>query len=379
MAQLSKRLILSYIFDWIIIIAIAAAGGGISFTTPYHRPFSPQDFDISYPYVKKDRISTSLLVIISLVAPAVIIFLVSVIFVPGPTIRKGTPTYKTFRIKLWEWNTGWMGLGLALASTFVLTEGVKHLTGKPRPDLLNRCNPDLGPESLDTHTVGGVKIFNGLVMVSSTICRQTNKDILDDGFKSFFSGHSSFSFAGLTYLTLFLCSKFAIGIPYLPSSSRADLDPSYALPESLKHDKSPLSTTPDSNTHKVLLRRQAAAPPTYLIVPAFLPIAVAIYISSTRYTDFRHRGFDIIIGALVGIMSAWVGFRWYHLPITRGAGWSWGPRSPTRAWGIGVGVLGYVEQQSLKHKDHDLEVGPSSNGSDSGRGTSDKPLGIGAV
>lgn len=174
--------------------AIAAAGGGISFTTPYHRPFSPQDFDISYPYVEKDRISTSLLVIISLVAPAVIIFLVSVIFVPGPTIRKGTPRYKTFRIKLWEWNTGWMGLGLALASTFVLTEGVKHLTGKPRPDLLNRCNPDLGPESLDTYTVGGVKIFNGLVMVSSTICRQKNKDILDDGFKSFFSGHSSCSY-----------------------------------------------------------------------------------------------------------------------------------------------------------------------------------------
>lgn len=183
------------------------------------------------------------------------------------------------------------------------------------------------------------------------------------------------SFAGLTYLTLFLCSKFAIRIPYLPSSSRADLDPSYALPESLKHDKSPSSTTPTSNIHKSLLRRQAAAPPTYLIVPAFFPIAVAIYISSTRYTDFRHRGFDIIIGALVGIMTAWVGFRWYHLPITRGAGWSWGPRSATRAWGIGVGVLGYVEQHSLEHKHDDLELGPYPSGSDSRRGLSDKPLG----
>lgn len=193
------------------------------------------------------------------------------------------------------------------------------------------------------------------------------------------------SFAGLTYLTLFLCSKFAIGIPYLPSSSHADLDPSYALPESSKHDKSALSTTlksrnlPASNTPKSLLRRQAAAPPTYLIVPAFLPIAVAIYISSTRYTDFRHRGFDIFVGALVGIISAWVGFRWYHLPITRGAGWSWGPRSPTRAWGIGVGVLGYVEQHSLKHKDDDLELGPYSDGSDPRREIPDKPSSSGAI
>lgn len=187
------------------------------------------------------------------------------------------------------------------------------------------------------------------------------------------------SFAGLTYLTLFLCSKFAIRIPYLPSSSHADLNPSYTLPKALKHDKSPLSTTSTSNISKSLLRRQAAAPPTYLIVPAFVPFAVAIYISSTRYTDFRHRGFDIIIGALVGVITAWVGFRWYHLPITRGAGWSWGPRSPTRAWGIGVGVPGYVEQHSLEHRNDDLELGPYPNESDPRPGLSDKPLDTGAI
>lgn len=137
-----------------------------------------------------------MLVIVSLVAPAVIIFLVSVIFVPGPTIQKDTPRSRTFRIKLWEWNTGWMGLALALASAFFLTESVKNLTGKPRPDFLIRCDPDLSSESLALHTVGGVgqRIFNGLVMVSSAVCRQKNKDILDDGFKSFFSGHASCSY-----------------------------------------------------------------------------------------------------------------------------------------------------------------------------------------
>lgn len=177
------------------ISAIAAAAGGISFSTPYHRPFSPQDFDISYPH-GDDKISTPVLVIVSLVAPALIIFLVSVIFVPGPTIHKDMPTSRTLRIKLWEWNTGWMGLALALASAFFLTEGVKNLTGKPRPDFLNRCDPDLSSDSLATHTVGGVgqKVFNGLVMVSSSICRQQSKDILDDGFKSFFSGHASCSY-----------------------------------------------------------------------------------------------------------------------------------------------------------------------------------------
>lgn len=125
-----------------------------------------------------------------------IIFLVSVIFVPGPTLPKDTTRSKIFRIKLWEWNTGWMGLALALASAFFVTEGVKNLTGKPRPDFLSRCDPDLGSESLAINTVGGVgnRVLNGLVMVSSSICKQKNKDILDDGFKSFFSGHASCSY-----------------------------------------------------------------------------------------------------------------------------------------------------------------------------------------
>jgi hypothetical protein len=45
---------------------------------------------------------------------------------------------------------------------------------------------------------------------------------------------------------------------------------------------------------------------------------------------------------LIGILSSWFAFRWYHLPISRGAGWSWGARSRNRAWIIGVGRGGYV-------------------------------------
>lgn len=72
------------------------------------------------------------------------------------------------------------------------------------------------------------------------------------------------------------------------------------------------------------------------------PIATAIYVSSTRFTDFRHFGFDLLFGSFIGITTSWFSFRWYHLPITRGAGWAWGPRSYQRAWGIGVGVGSYV-------------------------------------
>lgn len=149
------------------------------------------------------------------------------------------------------------------------------------------------------------------------------------------------------YLSLFLATKFAVTIPWLSSSSASSHHPHHhqqqpALPRkdsakpspSLADAPPPLVTTPD--------RRSAAAPPLYLLVVVFVPVGVAIFIASSRYTDFKHAGFDILTSSLFGVACAWFGFRWYHLPVRRGAGWSWGPRYHLRAFGIGVGVSGYV-------------------------------------
>ena len=115
----------------------------------------------------------------------------------------------------------------------------------------------------------------------------------------------------------------------------------------------------------VQLRNQAAAPPTYLLVIAFIPIGAAIYISSTRYSDFRHHGFDIIFGSLMGFALAWFTFRWYHLPIRQGAVWSWGARSRDRAFAVPVGVHGYVGyeggESATASNDTDLEGGRAVN------------------
>jgi hypothetical protein len=114
-----------------------------------------------------------------------------------------------------------------------------------------------------------------------------------------------------------------------------------------------------------LFRLQSAAPPVYLLIPALIPICAAVYISSTRYTDFRHQGFDIIFGATMGFVLAWASFRMYHLPVRRGAGWSWGPRSVDNAWGVGVGASGYadVKQREGKEKTDNAAEGawPSRN------------------
>ncbi|KAK0336143.1 hypothetical protein LTR91_014193 [Friedmanniomyces endolithicus] len=376
MARPPIALILSYVLDWLVIIVIAAIAGGLNFVKPNHRPFSLLDLDISYPYIG-ETISTGTLAVVSLIAPAIIILIVVGALVPGPRISRTLSRGQAFQLKLWEFEKGWAGLALAVATAFFITQGSKNLFGKPRPDFLGRCQPDL--TNIAAHVVGGLgqDISSRWTLVNSGICTQANTAVLNDGFRSFPSGHSSFSWAGLLYLSLFLCSKFSIAIPYLP------LQPTTAdsmTRQRNEHELLPLhqnrGVSGDSNIHDttgeaalvgkqpahspVTIRNYAASPPNYTIILAFFPVAVAIYISSTRYSQFYHHGFDVISGSLIGIATAILAFRWYHLPLSRGQGWAWGPRSVNRAFGIGVGTGGYVDHAEVRNetvRNGDVEAG----------------------
>jgi membrane-associated phospholipid phosphatase len=370
--RISVALILSYVFDWIIIIAAAGVGAVFSTITPNKRPFSLTNAEISFPMVSKEKISTVLLGACALGGPAVIILLMCLFLVPGPTVSKATPKALIWRRKLWEWHTGWLGLALSLASAFLITNGMKNLFGKPRPDLLSRCQPDIA--NIANYTVGGFpNALEGYSIVSAAICKQPDKSILNDGFRSFPSGHSSFSAAGLIYLSLFIASKLAITIPFLaPSAYTQDGSKYSAFPSraekrameeqqasQFKHGASPNETLQESSGHNdsiIAARNQAAAPPVYLLVFAIIPFFASIYIASTRYSDFRHHGFDILFGYLIGTISAIFAFRYYHLPISQGAGWSWGPRSRDRSFWAGVGVGNYVGSNNTEVRDVEISA-----------------------
>ncbi len=89
----------------------------------------------------------------------------------------------------------------------------------------------------------------------------------------------------------------------------------------------------------------------------------------------------------MGFLVGWFAFRWYHLPVRQGAGWAWGARSKERAFGVGVGVGGYVGDEgwgSERLVGGDLENGNGTNGvstngvvregGSSGGGETDIPL-----
>ena len=161
-----------------------------------------------------------------------------------------------------------------------------------------------------------------------------------------FTDSITVSFAGLLYLSLWICAKLSISFPHLSprSFTRSSRQTAFSCPNNEQPvEDGRYNTNSDLG---VQLRDQAAAPPTYLLLVAIIPVAAATYIASSRWVDNRHYGFDILFGSLLGSLFAWTGFRLYNLPLKSGAGWAWGPRSPSNAFFAGIGYASYIDEGS---------------------------------
>ncbi|KAL4557341.1 hypothetical protein LXL04_035516 [Taraxacum kok-saghyz] len=84
-----------------------------------------------------------------------------------------------------------LGLFYSVLITAVITDSIKDATGRPRPNFFYRCFPD---GKAEFGADGDVKCHG-------------DKMIIKEGYKSFPSGHTSWSFAGLGFLSWYLCGK----------------------------------------------------------------------------------------------------------------------------------------------------------------------------
>ncbi|KAH8195226.1 hypothetical protein TruAng_010609 [Truncatella angustata] len=383
-------LIASYATDWLCLIAAGVVGTVLGSITPNKRPFRLDDANIAFPFTEHEIIPSWLLLVCNAVIPIVVILVVTLIFVPGPTVPKGTPQALIWKRKLWELHVGWIGLALSLCGAWFITSGMKNLFGKPRPDLLSRCDPDFENEAAH-YVLNGTAGQVGR-LVYATICQNQDKSKMDDAFRSYPSGHSSSAAAGLIYLSFFLASKFAVVIPFVSSSGYTAGSDSVAFPsrantgtaggnnsayKPLSHGTDELSAPGDTSVARQIashgssvlaVRRQAAAPPVYLLCLTLLPFFLAIFIAGSRWCDFRHHGFDILFGFIIGTVSAWFAFRYYHLPISSGAGWAWAPRSSDKAFWAGVGVYSYATDKKHWIRPGDEEEGLGNGGPNNGNG-----------
>ncbi|TWU74935.1 hypothetical protein ED733_005045 [Metarhizium rileyi] len=215
------------------------------FVTPFHRMFFINDLHIAYPHAENERVTVSWLFIYAFFVPlGVLIFYNLVSKSPA---AKHEVTYLSFVI--------------SVVLTLFLTDVVKNAVGRPRPDLLDRCHPS--PDTKQN------------VLVNIEVCTAEESHKLQDGWRSFPSGHSSFSFAGLGFLSLFLAGQ--LHIFHHPIGGR------------------------DLGRALICLS----------------PLVAATLIAISRCEDYRHDVYDVCVGSALGMSVAYWSYR-RHWPRLSG-------------------------------------------------------------
>lgn len=104
-------------------------------------------------------------------------------------------------------------------------------------------------------------------LLTHKVCVQPSRHVLQDGWRSFPSGHSSFAFSSLTFLSLFLCAQLQA------------LRPGAPLPAALL---------------------------------ALTPLVGALLIAISRVEDYRHDVWDVTAGGLLGAVLALAAYRRFY-------------------------------------------------------------------
>lgn len=147
----------------------------------------------------------------------------------------------------------YLAFAISIVLSAVITDIIKNAVGRPRPDLIDRCQPASSTQA------------NTLVDIS--VCTREDGHLLQDGWRSFPSGHSSFSFAGLGFTSLFLAGQLRI---FRYSHGGRDLS-------------------------RALL--------------CLAPLLGAAMIAISRCEDYRHDVYDICVGTAIGATVAWWSYR----------------------------------------------------------------------
>lgn len=259
--QFSGLTTISYVFDFVFYLTVLILSATLGRTLPprYHE-FLLYDITIRYTHFPENAILVRvwLLILISAGIPFAQ-FLLFTIFIVLPIRRR-----------IWDFFAGCLCLLGAMATQLLVTVLLKNIIGLPRPDFIDRCEP----------MIQNIPITS---LSTVAICTQPDWNLVQEGFRTFPSGHLSTVFTGMTIAAL----NFAARLQTFDNRN---------------------------NSFKVFI--------------TILPWLIAACIASTRVSDNRHFLKDIIAGAFIGTFIGSAFYLQYHPSIFNlaNAGRSFPPR-----------------------------------------------------
>ncbi|XP_038892677.1 lipid phosphate phosphatase 2-like [Benincasa hispida] len=235
----------NHLHDWLILLLLVAIEVILVSIHPFYR-YVGKDMmtDLKFPF-KDNTVPVWSVPLYAVILP-ILIFLIIYIR----------------RRDVYDLHHAILGLLFSVLITAIITDAIKNGVGRPRPNFFWRCFPN-GTEAYDR--------------TGNVICNGKESDIRE-GHKSFPSGHTSWSFAGLGFLAFYLSGKMQAF---------------------------------DGKGHVAKL------------CLVFLPLLGAALVGVSRVNDYWHHWQDVFAGALIGlVVSAFCYLQFFPPPYNDNG---WGP------------------------------------------------------
>ncbi|CAN1138182.1 Lipid phosphate phosphatase 2 [Linum perenne] len=238
----------TYMHDWLILLLLVLIDIVLNMIEPFHRFVGKNMLtDLSFP-LKPNTVPVWAVPIIAVLLPLVIILV-----------------YYFMRRNVYDLHHAILGLAYSILITGVITDAIKDAVGRPRPNFFWRCFPD------------GKGVFDPVT--TEVICNGV-KSVIKEGHKSFPSGHTSWTFAGLGFLALYLTGKVQVF---------------------------------DQRGHVAKL------------IIMFAPLLLGAMVGISRVDDYWHHWQDVFAGGLIGlVVSSFCYLQFFPPPHSTDG---WGPHA----------------------------------------------------